>query len=138
MIGIPSVSLAERELADRVEEWCAGRRWLEIHRIGDNVVARTAGDNSQRLLLAGHLDTVPPNGNSEPLLSEDRVAGLGAADMKGGLAVMMALAAAHPDPAVEMTYVWYAAEEIAMEHSGLREVAAVRPDLLGADAAGAR
>ena len=135
LVGIPSVSLAERELADRVEEWCAGCPWLETHRIGDNVVARTTGSRPQRLLMAGHLDTVPPNGNSEPLLGEDRVTGLGAADMKGGVAVMLGLAAAHPDPAVEMTYVWYAAEEIAMEHSGLREVAAVRPDLLEADAA---
>lgn len=135
LIRIPSVSLAERDLADRTEEWCAACPWLETHRIGDNVVARTTGNHPQRLLLAGHLDTVPPNGNSEPLLSEGRVTGLGAADMKGGLAVMMALAAAYPEPAVEVSYVWYAAEEIAMEHSGLREVAAARPDLLVADAA---
>ena len=65
LIGIPSVSLDERALADRVEEWCAGIGWLETHRVGDNVVARTDLGRSQRLLLAGHLDTVPPNGNSD-------------------------------------------------------------------------
>jgi succinyl-diaminopimelate desuccinylase len=135
LIGIPSVSLAESDLADRVEAWCTERPWLETHRIGDNVVARTTGGRRPRLLLAGHLDTVPPCGNSEPVIDDDRVAGLGAADMKGGVAVMMALAAAHARPAVDMTYVWYAAEEIAMEHSGLRELAAARPDLLEADAA---
>ena len=135
LIGIPSVSRAERRMADRTEAWCAGHRWLEVHRIGDNVVARTTGDRALRLLVAGHLDTVPPNGNSEPILGPDRVAGLGAADMKGGLAVMMALAAAHPDPAIDVTYVWYAAEEIAREHSGLLQVNAARPELLEADAA---
>lgn len=135
LIGIPSVSLAERRMADRVEAWCDERPWLEVTRIGDNVVARTTGDRPLRLLVAGHLDTVPASGNSEPILEGDRVTGLGAADMKGGLAVMMALAAAPPSPAVEVTYVWYAAEEIAREHSGLLEVSAARPDLLTADAA---
>lgn len=135
LIGIPSVSRAEGPLADRVEAWCAACDWLEVTRIGDNVAARTTGGRPLRLLVAGHLDTVPPNGNSEPTLSGDRVAGLGAADMKGGLAVMMALAAAQQAPAVDVTYVWYAAEEIAREHSGLLELEAARPDLLEADAA---
>ena len=134
LIGIPSVSLAEGDLADHVEAWCARHPWLETDRIGDNVVSRTNLGRARRLLLAGHLDTVPPCGNSEPVLDGDRVSGLGAADMKGGVAVMMALAAAHPRPAVDTTYVWYAAEEIAMEHSGLRELANARPDLLQADA----
>ena len=135
LIGIPSVSLDERALADRVEAWCSGIGWLETHRVGDNVVARTDLGHSQRLLLAGHLDTVPPNGNSTPVVTGDCVAGLGAADMKGGLAVMMALAATLSRPATDVTYVWYAAEEIAREHSGLLEVARARPDLLQADAA---
>ena len=135
LIAIPSPSRAERQLADRVEAWCGEHRWLETHRVGDNVVARTTGGRSQRLLLAGHLDTVPPCGNSEPVIGEDSVTGLGAADMKGGVAVMMALAATHGRPAVDTTYVWYAAEEIALEYSGLRELAAARPDLLEADAA---
>ena len=135
LIGIPSVSRAEGELADRTEAWCAECPWLEVTRVGDNVVARTTGGRSERLLVAGHLDTVPPNGNSEPILTGDRVAGLGAADMKGGLAVMLGLAAAHADPAIDVTYVWYAAEEIEREHNGLLELEAARPDLLEADAA---
>ena len=135
LIGIPSVSRSERRLADHTEAWCRERPWLETHRIGDNVVARTSGGRSLRLLVAGHLDTVPANGNSEPILESDRVTGLGASAMKGGLAVMLALAAAHPDPAIDVTYVWYAAEEIAREHSGLLQVEAARPDLLEADAA---
>ncbi len=135
LIATPSVSLHEQELADRVDTWCADIPWLQTHRVGNNVVARTTLGRPQRLLLAGHLDTVPPNGNTEPLVADDCVAGLGASDMKGGLAVMMALAAAPARPVIDVTYVWYAAEEIAMEHSGLRELAAARPDLLEADAA---
>ena len=135
LIGIPSVSRAERRMADRVEAWCGEHPWLEVTRIGDNVVARTAGGRDLRLVVAGHLDTVPPNGNSEPILEGDRVTGLGASDMKGGLAVMLALAAGHPAPAIDVTYVWYAAEEISREHSGLLQVEAARPDLLEADAA---
>lgn len=135
LVGIPSVSRSERRMADHTEAWCREYPWLETHRIGDNVVARTTGGRSLRLLVAGHLDTVPPNGNSEPILEDDRVTGLGASDMKGGLAVMLALAAAHPDPAIDVTYVWYAAEEISREHSGLLQLEAARPDLLEADAA---
>lgn len=135
LIGIPSVSRSERRLADHTEAWCRRHPWLETHRIGDNVVARTTGVRPRRLLVAGHLDTVPANDNSEPVLTADRVTGLGAADMKGGLAVMMALAAAHPDPVIDVTYVWYAAEEIGREHNGLLALAAARPDLLTADAA---
>ena len=135
LVGIPSVSLSEGRLADHTEAWCAHRPWLEVTRIANNVVARTTGGRSQRLLVAGHLDTVAANGNEEPVVAEDRVAGLGAADMKGGLAVMMALAAAQADPVIDVTYVWYAAEEVARQHSGLLEVAAARPDLLEADAA---
>ena len=136
LIAIPSVSLAERRMADRVEAWCDEHPWLEVSRIGDNVVARTAGGRALRLLVAGtprHRAT--PTATASRSLEGDRVTGLGASDMKGGLAVMLALAAAHPDPAVDVTYVWYAAEEVSREHSGLLQVEVARPDLLEADAA---
>lgn len=134
LIEIPSVSLDEAAMADRVQAHCTAAGGLDVTRVGDNVVARTHGGHPQRLLLAGHLDTVPPNGNERAFLEGDRVAGLGAADMKGGVAVMMALAAA-ARPAVDVTWVWYVAEEIAREHSGLLAMESARPDLLEADAA---
>ena len=61
--------------------------------------------------------------------------GLGSTDMKGGLAVMLDLAATVPRPAHDVTYVFYVAEEIARAHSGLLQLASRRPELLEADAA---
>ena len=103
--------------------------------MGDNVVARTALGRSRRLVLAGHLDTVPPKENAAPRVDDETLWGLGSADMKGGIAVMMDLAAHVSSPACDVTYIFYAAEEIARSHSGLLALAAARPDLLQADAA---
>ncbi len=108
---------------------------LDVRRIGDNVVARTDLGRPRRLLLAGHLDTVPANGNARPRLDGDTLWGLGSADMKGGLAVMLDLAAGVTTPAVDVTWVFYAAEEVAREHNGLLQIEAVDPALLRADAA---
>ena len=61
--------------------------------------------------------------------------GLGTSDMKSGLAVMLELACTVAEPAVDVTYVFYEAEEVAAEHNGLRRLFAERPDLVAADAA---
>jgi succinyl-diaminopimelate desuccinylase len=86
-------------------------------------------------VLAGHTDTVPPNGNETARLEGDVLWGLGTADMKGGLAVMLAIARAVPDPAVDLTFVFYAREEIAAVYSGLEDIIAEDPTLLEGDAA---
>src|SRR5262245_8814322 len=88
-----------------------------------------------RLVVAGHLDTVPVNGNGTPEIRADVLWGLGAADMKGGLAVMLELAAGVPDPAIDVTWIFYAGEELAAEHNGLGHLFAERPDLVAGDAA---
>jgi succinyl-diaminopimelate desuccinylase len=88
-----------------------------------------------RILLAGHLDTVPPNDNAAARLQGDELWGLGAADMKGGLAVMLRLAAECATSPNEFTFVFYAREEVASAHSGLLELERERPDLLAADVA---
>ncbi len=87
------------------------------------------------MVLAGHLDTVPANGNAAPRIDGDTLWGLGSADMKGGVAVMLELASALADPAVDVTYVFYAGEEVAREHNGLLAIDAAAPDLLEGDAA---
>src|ERR1700722_19999338 len=97
LVGIPSLSHAEGALADLVEERLRGCDWLDVTRLGDNVGGRTTLRHPQRLVLAGHLDTVPPNHNAEPKVDGDTLWGLGAADMKGGLAVMLDLASSTPD-----------------------------------------
>jgi succinyl-diaminopimelate desuccinylase len=135
LVDIPSVSHHEAALADAVEAALRDVPGLAVERVGDNVVARTELGRGQRLLLAGHLDTVPPNGNEGARLDEATLWGLGSADMKGGLAVFLELARTVDAPAVDATYAFYVCEEVAREHNGLSAVAAVRPDLLAADAA---
>jgi succinyl-diaminopimelate desuccinylase len=135
LMAVPSPSRGEGALAGVVEDALRGCPWLQVDRIGDNVVARTANGHSQRLVLAGHLDTVPANGNQEPRLEGDTLWGLGASDMKGGLAVMLDLAATVREPAVDVTWCFYAREEIGRADSGLVELWARRPDLLAGDAA---
>jgi succinyl-diaminopimelate desuccinylase len=135
LVAIPSLSTQEALIADYVETALRRSDWLEVERVGDNVIARTALGRPRRLALAGHLDTVPPKDNASPKVDGATLWGLGSADMKGGLAVMMDLAATVPRPASDITYLFYVAEEIARAHNGLLVVAAARPELLHADAA---
>jgi succinyl-diaminopimelate desuccinylase len=135
LVAIPSVSRDESTLADRVESTLRTQTALRVHRIGANVVARTDHGHRTRVVVAGHLDTVPANGNATPRLEGDTLWGLGSADMKGGLAVMLGLATGLTEPAVDVTYVFYAGEEIAREYNGLLTIEASDPDLLRGDAA---
>lgn len=140
LIAVPSVSRDETRLADVVAKRVATRApGLIVDRVGDNVVVRTNLGRDRRVVLAGHLDTVPPNGNEVPRREGDTLYGLGAADMKGGLAVLLtlaqALAANHAKARFDTTIVFYAAEEIAEEFNGLRRLFAERPDLVAGDLA---
>lgn len=135
LVDIPSVSRDEAAISDHIEAQLRGCGWLEVDRVGNNVVARTALGRGQRLVLAGHTDTVPANGNEGARIEGDTLWGLGAADMKAGVAVFLELALAVDEPAVDVTYVFYECEEIALEHNGLRILLAERPELLAGDAA---
>lgn len=135
LVAVPSVSLDEARLADQVEAELRGVSGLDVHRVGDNVVARTQLGRPLRLVVAGHLDTVPPNGNVTPRIEGDVLWGLGAADMKGGLAVMLEVARGIVEPVVDVTWVFYRAEEIAAEHNGLGHLFRDRPDLVTGDVA---
>jgi len=141
LINITSVSFEEQVLVAHLEEQLRAIPWLETHRIGDNLVARTNLGHAHRILIGGHSDTVPVNGANNVAVFEPRsghgetVRGLGASDMKGGVAVIMALAAAISEPAVDVTYLIYAREEVAAQHNGLAEVQRLAPELLDADVA---
>jgi succinyl-diaminopimelate desuccinylase len=135
LVAIPSESHSEQAVADYVEARLREIPGLVVERIASNVVARTETGKDTRVVLAGHLDTVPANGNTEPKIEGDTLWGLGSADMKGGLAVMLALAAATTDPLVDVTYVFYSGEEVSRQYSGLLQIEAVSPGLLHADAA---
>jgi succinyl-diaminopimelate desuccinylase len=136
LVGIPSVSHHEGAMADAVQAAVGLCPWLQVERVGDNVVARTDLGRSRRVLLAGHLDTVPSaGGNDEPRLEGTTLHGLGAVDMKGGLAVFLHLAGSLDAPPVDVTWCFYAGEEVAREYNGLLRLWDERPDLLTADVA---
>jgi succinyl-diaminopimelate desuccinylase len=134
LVSIDSVSRNESRLATFIAESLKANPALDVERIGDNVVARTTGHHATRLLVAGHLDTVPGDAGAARIVGQE-LRGLGACDMKGSLAVMLELALDAAPRSVEVTWVFYAREEIARSESGLSEVAELRPDLLDADAA---
>ena len=135
LVAIPSVSHEEAALTDHLEAELQVLPHLVVERVGANLVARTQLGRSRRVVLAGHTDTVPVNGNAEPRLDGDVLWGLGSTDMKGGLAVMLALAREVAAPAVDVTYVFYAGEEVAAEHNGLAHLLRDRPELLEGDVA---
>lgn len=135
LVDITSESFHEQALVAALEKRLRAIAWLEVDRIGDNLVARTRLGRQRRLLLGGHTDTVPANDNLGARIDGDTLWGLGAADMKGGLAVMAALAETVPEPMIDVTYLFYAREEVALVHNGLRELFAERPDLVAADLA---
>jgi succinyl-diaminopimelate desuccinylase len=135
LVAIPSVSHNEAVIADHVEARLRAVPWLTVDRVEHNVVGRTTLGRRRRLVLGGHLDTVPANNNETPRFDGDLLWGLGAADMKSGLAVMLELATTIPDPAVDVTYVFYACEEVARKENGLSRLFELRPDLVVAHAA---
>jgi succinyl-diaminopimelate desuccinylase len=134
LVDIPSVSLDEKPLADLVEQALRACPHLTVDRDGNAVVARTNLGRAERVLLAGHLDTVPVAGNLPSRLDADGVLwGCGTSDMKSGVAVQLRLAATLTEPNRDITYVFYDAEEIAAEYNGLGRLGALHPRWLAAD-----
>ncbi|WSW75048.1 o-succinylbenzoate synthase [Streptomyces sp. NBC_00996] len=134
LVDIPSESGEEARLADAVEAALTGLAHLTVERVGNSVVARTDLGHPERVVIAGHLDTVPAAGNLPSRLDGDLLYGLGACDMKCGVAVALRLAATVPAPAArDITYVFYECEEVEGDRNGLGRIAAERPDLLEAD-----
>jgi succinyl-diaminopimelate desuccinylase len=145
LCDVASVSGDEQALADAVEQALRELPRLELVRDGNAVVARTRLGRAQRVVLAGHLDTVPltdpPNLPTRLVTAPDGTVemwGRGTVDMKGGVAVMLALAAElgraeGPEPAVDLTWVFYDLEEVEAERNGLGRLARRRPELLAGD-----
>lgn len=135
LVDRPSESYQEGPFVDWLHGELSSSAHLEVTRVGDNLVARTHLQRRQRLLLVGHSDTVPANGNGTARLDGDTLWGVGSADMKGGLAVFLELARTVVEPTVDLSFVFYAREEVARVDSGLAELATARPDLVAGDCA---
>ena len=133
LVDIPSVSGDEQAIADAVEAALDKVPDLEVRRIGHTIVARTDLGRAQRVVLAGHLDTVPEHDNLPGRLEGGVLHGLGSCDMKGGVAVALHLAATVPDPRFDVTYLFYECEEVEAERNGLTRLAGSDPGLLEAD-----
>ncbi|MGF2948555.1 succinyl-diaminopimelate desuccinylase [Microbacterium alcoholitolerans] len=133
----PSVSGAEVLLADEIEAAVAACEHLEVIRHGNTIVARTMLGRAQRVVIAGHIDTVPINGNVPTrdieIDGEPFIWGRGTVDMKAGVAVQLKLAAELTDPAVDITWMWYDNEEVDKSQNGLFLLSKVRPDLFAGD-----
>ncbi|MFN8167818.1 MAG: succinyl-diaminopimelate desuccinylase [Candidatus Nanopelagicales bacterium] len=137
LIDIPSESRQERVIADAVEEALSAYDHLDVVRDGHTIVARTHLGRAERVAIGGHLDTVPENHNlpsqRRTVDFQDRLYGLGACDMKGGVAISLRLAAALTAPTRDVTWIYYEAEEIDSQFNGLRRLADERPELLACD-----
>jgi succinyl-diaminopimelate desuccinylase len=133
LVDIPSESGEEQAIADAVEAALRALGHLEVQRVGHTLVARTHLGRGERVVLAGHLDTVPENANLPSRLEDGVLHGLGTCDMKGGVAVALHLAATVPEPTRDVTFLFYECEEVDSARNGLTRLAASHPHLLKAD-----
>ncbi len=133
LVNVESVSQHERPIADLIETALRGLDHLDVTRLGNSIVARTQLGRGERVVVAGHLDTVPLNDNLPARNDGTNLHGLGACDMKSGVAVALKLAAGLTEPNRDVTYVLYECEEIETVHNGLRKITQSRPELVDAD-----
>lgn len=134
---IPSVSGDEKTLADAIFETVSPLPHLQVYRDGDTIVARTDLGRPQRVVIAGHIDTVPINGNVPTrdisVDGEPFIWGRGTVDMKAGVAVQLKLAVELVAPRVDITWMWYDHEEVDADLNGLTRLARTRADLFAGD-----
>jgi succinyl-diaminopimelate desuccinylase len=130
LVDISSVSGTEQELADAVEAALTACAHLTVSRHGNTVVARTELGRDERIVIAGHLDTVPLNDNLPSRRADGLIHGLGACDMKGGVAVALRLAGTLTEPNRDITYVFYDCEEVEADRNGLGKLSKTDPELL--------
>jgi len=135
LVDIPSVSGEETVIADAIEHALRGLPHLVVHRHGDAIVARTRLERPERVVIAGHLDTVPIKGNVPGGWSDDgrELVGRGSVDMKAGLAVQLSLAARLVAPTRDVTWVFYDHEEVAETLNGLGRLVREHRELLDGD-----
>ncbi|GAA2515191.1 succinyl-diaminopimelate desuccinylase [Pilimelia columellifera] len=133
LVDIESVSGDEAAIADHVEEVLRSQTHLSVERHHHTIMARTDLGRAERVVLAGHLDTVPIADNLPSRLDGDVLYGCGTSDMKSGVALALHLAVTEPAPRHDVTYLFYECEEIDSARNGLTLVSAAHPHWLAAD-----
>jgi succinyl-diaminopimelate desuccinylase len=133
LVDIESVSGNEKEITDAVAVALESVPHLRVERAGNVLCARTELGRASRVVLAGHLDTVPLHDNFPSTVDGDVIYGCGTSDMKSGVALALHLAVSVPAPAYDVTYLFYDCEEIEAERNGLTVIGASHPEWLAAD-----
>jgi succinyl-diaminopimelate desuccinylase len=132
IVNIPSVTGSEEELCAWLEQRFQGRYPLE--RIGKSLVVGRPADGAKFTALYGHTDTVPVQGDPSARIDGDRLVGLGASDMKAGVAVMIELLDTGIGEAErDLACVFYDAEEGPAVNNGLEAVLDAAPWLVDAE-----
>jgi succinyl-diaminopimelate desuccinylase len=135
LVDIQSVSGEEKMLAGLIEAALRGLPHLSVHRDGDAIIARTTLGRPQRVIVAGHIDTVPVAANLPSNREGNLLYGCGSCDMKSGVAVALRLAARLTRPSQDVTWVFYDCEEVEAERNGLLRLSRNCPQLLAGDLA---
>jgi succinyl-diaminopimelate desuccinylase len=133
LVDVPSPSGGESRLADEVETALRGLPHLAVDRDGDAIVARTDLGRESRVVVAGHLDTVPVADNLPSRRDGDRIYGCGTSDMKAGIAVMLRVAAGVTQPRHDVSWLFYDNEETDAARNGLGRVSRNEPGWLDSD-----
>ncbi len=139
LVDVPSVSGDEERIAGLVEDALRGCTGLDLQRDGNVVMARIDRGRERRVVLAGHLDTVPIADNVPSRTADGVIHGCGTTDMKSGVAVMLRVAqlvgVGELDPRVDLTWVFYDCEEVEASRNGLGRIVRTEPDRLAGDLA---
>lgn len=137
LCDIESVSGNETTIADAIETAMRAHDHLDVIRNADAIVARTNLGRAQRVVIAGHIDTVPLNNNLpsrfETIDGIEYLWGRGTVDMKAGVAVQLKLASELTNPVYDITWIWYDHEEVSENLNGLGRLSREQPELLVGD-----
>ena len=133
LVNIASVSQDEQAIADSIQAALVEVKHLKVSRISNSIIAQTNFGANQRVVIAGHLDTVPANNNFPGKKTSTEVIGLGSVDMKSGIAAALKLAAALTNAKYDVTYLFYESEEIETKYNGLELITKQAKDLLNCD-----
>lgn len=125
LIAIPSVSGNEAEALDFVASWMRSANFDEVitdKRFTAGLICAKGQTAKRALVLCGHVDTVSPGDESawrqspwQPYVTDGRLYGLGATDMKAGVALQMIAAAEYANERRDDLDVWcvtVASEEV--------------------------
>ncbi len=135
LVDLPSESRDEAAIAAHVLGVLRDRG-VAVRDAGDTcVVAECGAADGPLVILAGHFDTVPAQGNRPGRRDADAVHGLGASDMKAALAVMIETALLLRGASKRVALCLFGREELGIAESALTPLLGRDAQLRGAEVA---